>query len=124
LRGILPAFGLDIVEVVSVGIRGCRRHPVGQLLVVAPGARSAPSAMNGILTRLRFGSPRDLATAASLALVAALVLEKAVPRGKLDDFFTGTLLGLSIGIGFFALAAYRRSRSDGSPGVGPGKVNE
>lgn len=65
-----------------------------------------------VFARLRFASVRDLAVAAALALVAAIVLDRTTPRGP-GDFFVAVLFGLAIGLGVMALGVWQRTRMRG-----------
>jgi len=51
----------------------------------------------------------ELAIAALLALVGAVILEKTGPQGS--EFFVGILFGLGVGLGVFSVAAWRRERA-------------
>jgi hypothetical protein len=61
------------------------------------------------LTQVRCGAAWELALAALIALVAAVVLDRTGPRG--GEFFVGMLLGLGLGLAGFAYGAWRRERS-------------
>jgi hypothetical protein len=51
----------------------------------------------------------ELAAAALMALLGALVLDKTGPAG--GEFFVGILFGLGVGLGVFSVAAWRRERA-------------
>ena len=61
------------------------------------------------LTQVRCGAAWELALAALIAIVGAVVLEKTGPPG--GEFFVGMLLGLGLGLGGFAYGAWRRERN-------------